>query len=298
MLFEINMKNKKVVVRLTGGLGNQLHQYAYGVLLAKKNQAELYIDKEFLTNYSKKLNITFRDLEINKFDVNPKYYKSIISNQFVLRILKRLRLNNVFKLLKFNIISSYIPVADLDNNNINFYYLDGIMGLNSDYEDNIPYLLENIKINKDFFDLNEKAKSNVVEKNSVAIHIRRTDYLKAGSIHHVLGLDYYNKAINYIESIVEKPKFYVFSDDNTFVKENFLKKNFEIIIYSGENAAFFDFLSIKNCQHHIIANSTFSWWAAFMGKNDDGITIAPSISLTVEDLDLESTYPEDWIVFE
>lgn len=288
---------KKVVVRLMGGLGNQLHQYAYGVLLAQKNEAELYIDKEFLTNYSKKLNVTLRDLEINKFNIETKYYKSVLSNQFVLSILKRLNLNKFFKFFKFNIISSYIPLNSLNNKNSNFYYLDGIMGLNTDYVDDMPYLLEKFKINNDFFDINEQVKNKIIKKNSVAIHIRRTDYLKEGSIHHVLDLEYYNKAINYIASKVSNPTFYIFSDDKKFVRENFIGENFKILNYSGENAAFFDFLAIKNCQHHIIANSTFSWWAAFMGNKNDGITIAPSVCLTTEKLDFKSTYPENWIIF-
>ena len=287
---------KKVVIRLQGGLGNQLHQYAYGLLLAKKVDAELYIDSEFLTKYSKKMNVTFRDLEINKFDINSKYYKSILSNQIVLSLLKRLKLNKIFDRLKFNIISSYIPLVHLANRDVDFYYLDGIMGLQTDYQDNISYLLENLKINEYFFNLNEQVKK-VVKENSVAVHIRRTDYLKAGSIHHVLDLDYYNKAIQYMESKIDNPIFYIFSDDNKFVKDNFIGENFRIIDYSGENAAFFDFLAIKNCQHYIIANSTFSWWAAFMGYNDNSITISPSVCLTTEDLDLKATYPKQWLIF-
>jgi hypothetical protein len=288
---------KKVVIRLQGGLGNQLHQYAYGLLLAKKVDAELYIDSEFLTNYSKKLNVTFRDLEINKFDIHTEYYKSILSNQIVLSILKRLKISKLFDKLKFNIISAYIPLKELANRNVNFYYLDGIMGLNTDYQEDIPYLLENVKINEKFFNLNNQVKEIIEENNSVAIHIRRTDYLKAGSIHHVLNLDYYNKAIQYIESKIDNPTFYIFSDDNKFAKENFIGKNFKIIDYSGENAAFFDFLAIKNCQHYIIANSTFSWWAAFMGYNDKSITISPAVCLITEELDLKATYPKQWLIF-
>lgn len=288
---------KKVIIRLQGGLGNQLHQYAYGLLLAKKINADLYFDKEFLTHHSKKLNITLRDLEINKFEINYKFYKSIISNQLVLSLLKRLKLNNLFKFFKMNIISNYVPVNSLGHDGIHFYYLDGIMGQNNDYQMNTAYLLENLKINDDFIYLNNLVKSKITKGPSVAIHIRRTDYLKAGSIHHVLDLDYYNKAIKYIDSKVKDPTYYIFSDDKQFVKENFNGSNVEIIDYSDPNAAFFDFLAIKSCQHYIIANSTFSWWAAYTGNTTDSITIAPSVCLTTQELDLEVTYPQNWIVF-
>lgn len=288
---------KKVIVRLQGGLGNQLHQYAYGLLLAKKINGELYLDTDFLTDHSKKLDITLRDLEINKFDIKAKFYKTIFSNQFFFSVLRRLRLNSIFQALRFNVVSSYVPLSDLNNKKINFYYLDGVMGLYSDYKDSIPYLLENLKTNERFLGLESQVKSKITGEDSVAIHIRRTDYLKKGSIHHVLGLDYYNEAITSMQSKLTNPVFYIFSDDNNFVKENFVGDNFKIIDYSGENAAFFDFLAIKNCKHHIIANSTFSWWAAFLGMKDDSITICPSICLTTEKLDLVSNYHNKWVVF-
>lgn len=288
--------NKKVIVRLQGGLGNQLHQYAYGLLLAKKVDAELYLDIDFLTHHSKKLDITLRDLEINKFDVKANFYKSIFSNQFFFSVLRRLKLNKIFQALKFNILSSYMPLSEITTKKCNFYYLDGIMGLYTDYKDDLPYLLHNLKINESFSALESRVKSVITEENSVAIHIRRTDYLKKGSIHHVLGLDYYSKAIMYMQSKLNNPTFYIFSDDNKFVKENFVGENFKIIDYSGENAAFFDFLAIKNCKHHIIANSTFSWWATLLNTKKDSITVCPSVCLTIEDLNLESTYPTEWIV--
>lgn len=288
---------KKVIVRLQGGLGNQLHQYAYGLLLAKKINGQLYIDSDFLTYHSKKLDITLRDLEINKFVIKANFYKTMFSNQFLFSTLRRLRFNKIFEVLGFNIVSSYVPLSDLSKKKINFYYLDGIMGLYSDYKEDIPYLLENLKISESFFNLENEVKNKIIEGNCVAIHIRRTDYLKKGSIHHVLGLDYYSEAIRYIQSKVTEPTFYIFSDDRNFVKDNFKGENFKIIDYSGNNAAFFDFLAIKNCKHHIIANSTFSWWAAFLGMKDDSITICPSICLTTEKLDLVSNYHNKWVVF-
>ncbi|MDQ1167514.1 alpha-1,2-fucosyltransferase [Flavobacterium sp. SORGH_AS_0622] len=288
--------NKKVIVRLQGGLGNQLHQYAYGLLLAKKNDAELYLDTDFLTHHSKKLNITLRDLEINKFKLQAKFYKSIFTNQFFFSALKRLKLNKIFELLGFSIVSSYVPLSELNNKKIKFYYLDGIMGLYDDYKDEVAYVLNNLEISNTFLELEKQVKS-CISGNAVAMHIRRTDYLKKGSIHHVLGLEYYQNSINYIESKLTDPVFYIFSDDRNFVKDNFIGEKFKIIDYSGDNAAFFDFLAIKNCQHHIIANSTFSWWAAFLNMKKDNITICPSICLTTEDLNLLSTYPSKWLVF-
>lgn len=292
------MKNKKVVVRLTGGLGNQLHQYAYGLVLANKIKAEILFDKEFLENYSKKLNITFRDIEINKFDLKVKFYKSILSNHFVLRLIKKLKFISCFlELFNIKVITKYQPVDEIVLNDAYFIYLDGIIGNYHDYKNEVDLIKTSLNISPNYTDLVEIVKEEIDNQDSVSIHVRRSDYLKEGSIHHVLDMSYYQKAIAYFESKTKNPIFYVFSDDRQFVEESFKGKDVRMIDYSGRNPDFFDFLAIKTCKHHIIANSTFSWWAAFLESVENRKTIAPSIFLKTEELDLKSTYPENWIIF-
>jgi hypothetical protein len=220
-----------------------------------------------------------------------------MSNQLFLSVIKRFRLNSFLKKIKINVVSYYMPLQSFSNDESSFYYLDGIMGINDDYENFKDFLIENLGIASNFLYLEQLAKSEIKNENSVAIHIRRTDYLKAGSIHHVLDMDYYKKAIKYIETKIENPFYYVFSDDIEFARQNLCGDNFKMINYKKENAAFFDFLAIKNCCHHIIANSTFSWWAAFLGEGKDSITVAPSVNLTTNELDIKSSYPKNWIIF-
>jgi hypothetical protein len=292
------MKNKRVVVRLTGGLGNQLHQYAYGLLLANKIQAEILFDKEFLVNYSKKLNITFRDIEINKFDLNVKFYKSILSNHFVLRLIKKIKfISSFLEFFNIKVITQYQQIDSLILKDTDFIYLDGIIGNYQDYKNDVDLIKRSLNVSPSFTDLVEIVKEEIDIEDSVSIHVRRSDYLKEGSIHHILDMSYYQKAIEYFESNTENPVFYVFSDDRQFVEESFKGKNMRMIDYSGKNPDFFDFLAIKKCKHHIIANSTFSWWAAFLESVENRKTIAPSIFLKTEELDLKSTYPENWIIF-
>lgn len=289
---------KKVVVSLQGGLGNQLHQYAYGLLVAKRINAELFFDVEFLNNYSKKLNVTYRSYEINKFHESPKFYKSILSSFFLFRIIKKIRLLNfLLKLVKINVVTSYIPLNEVIIKGIDIVYIHGIMGMYEDYKDNEDFLKENIKFNSSFKELIVEAKSYVNYPESVSIHIRRTDYLKKGSIHHVLDMEYYNKAVKIISKKLSNPKFYIFSDDIEFVKQNFnlSSGDFYFLEYSVENAVLFDFVAIKECKHHIGANSTFSWWATFLADSH-GISIVPSVNLTTETLNLQKSYPSHWIV--
>lgn len=293
------MKNK-VVVRLTGGLGNQLHQYAYASILAKLLSAELFIDKEFLTTHSKKLNITLRDLELNKFKIIHNYYKSIISSQLFLSVIKRFKFIKFFlNLFGVNIVSSYIPIGNLVSKKSKLIYLDGIIGNYIDYENHESFLMNLFIISNDFEDLLNSVESQIETSNeTVAIHIRRTDYLKEGSIHCVLPMEYYEEGIKFIDKNIKNPKFYIFSDDIEFVKQNFIIDNqrFFCLDYSSNEAAFFDFLAIKKCKHHILANSTFSWWASFLGDTVDSLAVAPSSFLKTESLNLNETYPKKWTI--
>ncbi len=289
---------KKVIVRLTGGLGNQLHQYAYGLILSRKINAELYIDQEFLVNYSKKLNVTLRDIEINKFELNVKFHKSILSNHTILILINKIKgLSYVLTFFKIKVISNYISINKINFKNFDFIYLDGILGNWQDYKFNIDFLKSNLQISNKFKSMEILLDKKIIYENSVAIHVRRSDYLKVGSIHHVLGISYYLNAIKYFEENLENPVFFVFSDDKQFINESFNGYEILTIGYEGDNPDFFDFLALKKCKHHIIANSTFSWWASFLGSDNDSICIAPSLFLKNEEFDIDRNYPPNWIVY-
>lgn len=126
----------------------------------------------------------------------------------------------------------------------------------------------------------EKQK-DLIEKiertNSVAIHIRRTDYLDPQNEgYNVLSYIYYEKAIMYICSCIDNPYFYVFSDDIEFGKE--MLQNYQNAIFvdrSYGNSDVQDFEMMRKCRHFIIANSTFSWWASQMSDNSSKIMISP-----------------------
>lgn len=123
-------------------------------------------------------------------------------------------------------------------------------------------------------------------ENSVSIHVRRTDYLSLQHVHPVLDIDYYFKAI---EVFPKDFNFYVFSDDIDWCKENF-PSHFNFI----NNSIIKDFSYMKNCKHNIIANSSFSWWAAYLNSNKDKIIVAPKVYVLNED-NVDDRIPEGWI---
>lgn len=115
--------------------------------------------------------------------------------------------------------------------------------------------------------------------NSVSVHIRRGDYLKARRVddYSVCGTTYYQKALAHIQTQIENPTYYVFSDEPEWGKEQSLFPDNTIYIsgHTGKEA-YIDMQLMSLCRHHIIANSSFSWWGAWLGQQNKSITIAPN----------------------
>ncbi len=113
------------------------------------------------------------------------------------------------------------------------------------------------------------------DTNSVSIHIRRGDYINHPLLGGICDLDYYKKAITYIISKIKTPNFYVFSNDIAWCNANLTLPNATFISGNNGNANYIDMQLMSNCKHNIIANSSFSWWGAWLNDNKDKIVIGP-----------------------
>ena len=129
-------------------------------------------------------------------------------------------------------------------------------------------------------------------EGSVSIHLRRTDFIGNPLLGGVADTNYYQSAISYISSKVKNPKFYIFSDDIEWCKENF-KIDFphKFIDHTG-NESYKDMLMMSKCEHNIIVNSSFSWWGAWLNNNPDKIVICPEKYYKNRD---KTPYLEGWI---
>lgn len=134
--------------------------------------------------------------------------------------------------------------------------------------------------------------------NSVSIHIRRGDYLNIKKtdfyqFDNVATLDYYKRAIDYIKTRIDKPTFYIFSNDIEWVRKNFCDENIKIIDCNVKENSWRDMYLMSLCHHHINANSTFSWWGAWLCQYHDAIIMCPyKFIRTIETKDI---YPNNWI---
>jgi len=178
-------------------------------------------------------------------------------------------------------------------------YLEGYWGSEKYFKD-----IENI-IRKEFTlkdkpdAINQKMISRIKNCDSVSIHIRRGDYIfdeKTNKYHGVCNLDYYLKAIALVAKKVKKPYFFIFSDDIRWAKQN-LHLKFPCV-YVNHNIGKKDYEDLRlmsNCCHNIIANSSFSWWGAWLNKNKDKIVIAPKKWFTDKSINTKDLIPKQWL---
>jgi len=135
----------------------------------------------------------------------------------------------------------------------------------------------------------------IVRENSISVHIRRGDYLKPvhqASFGNICTPEYYRTAIRTICKRVEKPVFYIFSDDIPWAKAN-LGSTAHYIDWNTNENAWEDLYLMSLCKHNIIANSTFSWWGAWLNRNPDKLVLCPPKYTHFDDSN--DFYPEKWI---
>jgi len=147
---------------------------------------------------------------------------------------------------------------------------------------------------------NIELKNTIEETNSISVHIRRGDYLGNPFLDGLASLEYYKKSIDYILKKVKNPKFIIFSDDIVWCKSNLvLDKDSIFVDWNIGRESFRDMQLMSLCRHNIIANSSFSWWGAWLNANPKKIVLAPKRWFTKEsNLDYGDIVPETWIKIE
>ena len=185
--------------------------------------------------------------------------------------------------------SSHFDASVFKNNVV---YLDGYWQNELYFKDIRELLLPELTSSSSISDLGCAYLESIKNSNSVSLHVRRGNYLNTKNI-NVLDIDYYMKAADYIRKNVAKPTFYVFSDDLEWCKNSlgFL----EDCIYVDRTQTDVDDLKLMSfCRHNIIANSSFSWWGAWLNQNPKKTVIAPKGWL-LNDPDSSNVILSDWV---
>jgi hypothetical protein len=135
------------------------------------------------------------------------------------------------------------------------------------------------------------------QAQAVSIHVRRGDYLGMDSYRDVFADGYYERAIAYVKSKVNNPRFYVFSDDTAWCRSAFAGEQFHMVEHEGKDVHV-DMWLMSNCKHNIIANSTYSWWGAWLNANPEKIVVSPKEWFTERSVflaDMDDLLPGGWV---
>lgn len=278
-----------IAVKLQGGLGNQMFQYATARTLANPHLP--FLDFSFLRQNSiSSETFTKRDFELDIFNLAYNIYTSE----------KKLKINSrLSRLLR----KELMIVKQLENEIVTFpkdrrLYLDGYFQSEHYFLINRQQILTDFTFPKLDSKNAEFAHQMTEATHSVSLHIRRGDYLKevVKNYHGILPDSYYRKAIDQLKQKFNNPLFFIFSDDEAYAQQHFGNQNNFIIVSgnSGSNS-WKDMCLMTNCHHHIIANSSFSWWGAWLGGKD-GYTIAPEawFNKEIAKFNINDFIPNHW----
>lgn len=289
-----------VILKIKGGLGNQMFQYSRVVSLADCFDIKLDISYyDYFPNRNSYLleeifNISNQVASENEIS-SLTHYGDATLTRLIRKITpkKTLFLERTYeKSNNINFIKQYSIFGNLylDGYWEDFRYLDG-------YEDAIKSIFKFPPISES---KNSILLSKINNTKSVSIHLRRGDKLNS-DIHHVPTLDYYLSAINKIKKLIndDNLSFFVFSDDIEWAKNGFLglEDKFEYVDWNIGDKSFRDMQLMSQCDHNIISSSTFSWWAAYLNDNMQKVVISPTNMFKASFKHLENIhfFPHSWI---
>lgn len=262
-----------IIIRFIGGLGNQLFQYAfYKQLEVNYPQEEIKVDITEFKNYA--LHNGFELERVFNLTLNKANQKEIIkvkSGRSFFAKVKR-------KLVGYKSTHIFQDKFDYSHVGGRNLYLDGYWQHPKFWELTHDNLAKFLQFNIDLSIKSKEILNKIKTENSISIHIRRGDYLlpQNANIFTNCSLDYYQKSISYFEEKYPDISFYVFSDDINWVKDNLkVDSSVEFINHNTGNKSSEDLFLMSQCKHNIIANSSFSWWGAYLNKNPNNEVICP-----------------------
>jgi hypothetical protein len=288
-----------IICNLNGGLGNQMFQYAHSRMLSAMLQKELVIATDCLEKnfngikrkyeLADAFNIPIKEIEISNLKSFPWWMKS-----------PQLRLLLSKKIFNFILPSTFITeenYSPFNNKNLTqcLFYIHGYWQ-NIKYFDSVSELIRKDFIFPKFFDTDEsKLLDKIKSQSSVGIHVRRGDYLNSPK-HYSLSIKYYLDSVKYIRNINAETQAFIFSDDKQWVADNLIKliPNSQIVNLNAIDQSWKEMRLMSTTDHQIIANSSFSWWAAWLNNSPNKVVIGPKIWFPNEEK-RNQVLPKSWI---
>lgn len=268
-----------IVVKLIGGLGNQMFQYAAGRSLSLLKKTKLALDRSYLdlesTDYTK------REFSLNEFNIDASIGDEKLQSDF------KMNANKIVLKFKASFPKHFSHVVYNESKFLkktNFFSLPENTYLNGYWQDSFYFsnirkqLLEDFELKYESVEY-LKMKEEIQSCHAVSVHIRRGDYISlasANDFHGALSLDYYKNAASKMQVKNKDLSFFVFSDDADWCSKHIdFLPNCKIVSKSGDLTPHEELKLMSHCRHNIIANSSFSWWAAWLNENPNKMVVAP-----------------------
>ena len=296
---------KMITVFLRGGLGNQMFQYALGLHLARRNNTGLQIDTVFLNDRLPRSQFTYRTYDLDIFDIKPKFTAlSKISGTISFPglwlglDLGLMGAQDVFGFRKMVIEDEregyvFDPNVLQAGSNVLLY---GRWASEKYFREIADEVQSAFRFSRPLGGEAKKLAVKIDACNSISLHVRRGDYLlpKYAKTYGSTDLAYYERAVHYMLAHVPDARLFVISDDPAWSAEN-LKFSIPATYLDYASAGpknIFHMELMSRCKHHIIMNSSFSWWGAWLNRNPGKIVVAPKIWDIGKDS--SDATPESW----
>lgn len=287
-----------IVVRLNGGLGNQMFQFAAGYALSRRLGVECRADlssfKRSIRRYALDCFVGAPKIAVGRdLPLSSRLIRcgipAILATKFG-RVFGTTRIFEEQSAFVFDETFSALPDSS---------YLDGYFH-SEKYFANVAADIRTIFTFREPPNAaNRKILDDIESVTAVSVHVRRGDYITnphTKRYHGVCSVEYYEKACRMIAERVQNVKFFIFSDDPDWVRENIRPPAETTYVgHNKDDLAHEDMRLMSNCRHHVIANSSFSWWGAWLNRFAGKTVIAPRRWVADTSVPTRDLFPEDWI---
>lgn len=294
-----------IIVKLVGGLGNQLFQYAFARSVSSRLKTDFRLDNNPFKTYYK-----FHKYSLGHFNIKEQFVKDSDFFGFVWFVKQNKIFGTFYKYFrpKSMLSSFYYPeqsyLFDSSVFRRNGTYFDGGWVTEKYFKDIETELREELTLKTALSDYSQEISEEIKNSHAIALHVRRADYVTGNTykdvplIHGTCSMEYYKSAIEYVTKREPSPHFFIFSDDYEWSVDNFKFLNYPVTcVKNSAEKNYEDLMLMSQCKHNIIANSTFSWWGAWLNNHKNKMVIAPKkwFNAHKPGTNTDDIIPDTWI---
>lgn len=287
-----------IIVRIMGGLGNQMFQYAAGRQLAATHNTVLKLDIS-----------DFKDYNLHDYGLSVFNIRELFATPEEITLFKEPESSALKKKLKKLLrCPGKLGITHIRENQYHFdpkiltmpdsVYLDGYWQSERYFSNIADIIRAEFTVKLPQTGKNMELARRITSCESVSLHVRRGDYVtdeKTKTIHGTCDLDYYARCIERLAEKVHRPCFFIFSDDPGWTEENLRITHPAIFVsHNGPKKNYEDLRLMSQCRHHILANSSFSWWGAWLNQYPDKLVLSPDRWFKEKKFNTKDLIPSTW----